>query len=46
MEQIEARYRRQFTALDSLLAQLQSTSSYLAQQLANLPKSGIVRRSG
>lgn len=40
MAQIETRYRRQFTALDSLLAQLQSTSSYLAQQLANLPKAG------
>jgi flagellar hook-associated protein 2 len=40
MEQFESRYRRQFTALDSLLAQLQSTSSYLTQQLANLPKAG------
>ena len=40
MEQIEARYRRQFTALDSLLSQLQTTSSYLAQQLANVPKAG------
>lgn len=40
MAQIEARYRRQFTALDSLLSQLQSTSSYLTQQLANLPKPG------
>jgi flagellar hook-associated protein 2 len=40
MEQIEARYRKQFTALDSLLSQLQSTSSYLAQQLANVPKAG------
>ena len=40
MAQIEARYRKQFTALDSLLAQLQSTSSYLTQQLANLPKPG------
>jgi flagellar hook-associated protein 2 len=40
MAQIEARYRKQFTALDSLLAQMQSTSSYLAQQLANLPKIG------
>ncbi|HKS54254.1 MAG TPA: flagellar filament capping protein FliD [Steroidobacteraceae bacterium] len=40
MEQIESRYRKQFTALDSLLAQLQSTSSYLAQQLANVPKAG------
>lgn len=40
MEQIEARYRKQFTALDSLLSQLQTTSSYLAQQLANVPKAG------
>jgi flagellar hook-associated protein 2 len=40
MEQIEARYRRQFTALDSLLSQLQTTSSYLAQQLANMPRAG------
>ena len=40
MEQVEARYRKQFTALDSLLSQLQSTSSYLSQQLANLPKAG------
>jgi flagellar hook-associated protein 2 len=40
MEQIEERYRKQFTALDSLLSQLQSTSSYLAQQLANVPKAG------
>jgi flagellar hook-associated protein 2 len=40
MEQIEARYRKQFTALDSLLSQLQSTSSYLAQQLGNMPKAG------
>lgn len=38
LEKIQARYQRQFTALDGLLAQLQSTSSYLAQQLANLPK--------
>lgn len=34
MQTIEARYRKQFTALDALLAQMQSTSSYLAQQLA------------
>jgi flagellar hook-associated protein 2 len=40
MEQIEARYRKQFTALDSLLSQLQTTSSYLAQQLASVPKAG------
>ena len=40
LAQIEARYRKQFTALDSLLAQMQSTSTYLTQQLANLPKMG------
>ena len=40
MEQIETRYRKQFTALDSLLSQLQTTSSYLAQQLASVPKAG------
>jgi flagellar hook-associated protein 2 len=38
MEQVQARYKRQFAALDSLLSQMQNTSSYLAQQLANLPK--------
>jgi flagellar hook-associated protein 2 len=40
IEQLEARYRKQFSALDSLLSQMQSTSSYLAQQLGNLPKIG------
>ena len=39
MALVEARYRKQFTALDSLLGQLQSTSNYLSQQLANLPGS-------
>lgn len=34
---IEARYRKQFTAMDALVAQLQSTSSFLSQQLSNLP---------
>jgi len=34
---IEARYRKQFTAMDTLVGQLQSTGSYLTQQLANLP---------
>lgn len=37
---LEARYRAQFTALDSLLSQLRKTSDFLAQQLAVLPKSG------
>jgi len=37
MAVLEARYRKQFTALDGLLQQLQSTSDYLGAQLANLP---------
>jgi flagellar hook-associated protein 2 len=36
MSQLEARYRAQFVALDELMTRMQSTSSYLAQQLANL----------
>jgi flagellar hook-associated protein 2 len=35
---IEKRYRAQFTALDTMLASMQSTSSYLTQQLAALAK--------
>lgn len=38
LQQLESRYRKQFTALETLLAQMQATSSYLGQQLANLPK--------
>jgi len=37
LTQIEARYRKQFTALDTLVASMQKTSQYLTQQLANLP---------
>ncbi|MBI4998513.1 MAG: flagellar filament capping protein FliD [Rhodocyclales bacterium] len=33
---IEKRYRAQFTALDSLVASMQQTSSFLTQQLAKL----------
>lgn len=36
MEQVEARFRAQFSALDSLLSQFQNTSAFLAQQLAGL----------
>lgn len=39
MESVEARYQAQFTALDTLLAQLQSTSQYLEQQLSTLQSS-------
>jgi flagellar hook-associated protein 2 len=34
---LQDRYTKQFNALDTLLAQMQSTSSYLTQQLSNLP---------
>ena len=37
---IEKRYRAQFTALDTMLASMTQTSTYLQQQLANLPKAG------
>lgn len=38
--QIEARYRKQFTTLDTLIANMNKTSNFLSQQLANLPKIG------
>jgi flagellar hook-associated protein 2 len=34
---MQARLMKEYTALDSLLSSMQSTSAYLAQQLANLP---------
>lgn len=37
MEKVKARYQAQFVALDSLISKLNTTSSYLTQQLANLP---------
>lgn len=37
LTQIEARYRKQFTSLDTLIAGMTTTSNFLAQQLANLP---------
>ncbi|MEL7187146.1 MAG: flagellar filament capping protein FliD, partial [Pseudomonadota bacterium] len=37
---LETRLLRQFNALDSLLAQLSSTSNFLTQQLATLPTPG------
>ena len=39
MGQVEARFRAQFVALDGLMANLQTTSSFLSQQLATLPQS-------
>jgi flagellar hook-associated protein 2 len=37
LEAIEARYRKQFTALDTLISGMTSTSNFLEQQLAILP---------
>lgn len=34
---IEARYKKQYTALDTLVSSMLQTSNYLEQQLANLP---------
>lgn len=39
MVQIEARYRKQFTSLDTLISGFNSTSSFLQQRLATLPQS-------
>jgi flagellar hook-associated protein 2 len=38
LDSIEARYRRQFSALDSLLQKMQSQSNFLSQQFAALAK--------
>jgi len=40
LENIEKRYRAQFAALDVLIANMTQTSTYLQQQLANLPGAG------
>lgn len=40
LEMIEKRYRAQFTALDAMIASMTQTSTYLQQQLANLPRAG------
>ena len=37
---IEARYRKQFTALDTMMSQMNQTSNYLTTQLASLAKIG------
>lgn len=38
LEQVEKRYRAQFSSLDSMLASMRQTSSYLSQQLAALSR--------
>ena len=37
LTQIEASYRRQLTALDVLVTNMNKTSQYLTQQLSSLP---------
>lgn len=39
MVAFQARYQKQFSSLDTLLTQMQQTSSYLTQQLSNLSRS-------
>jgi flagellar hook-associated protein 2 len=43
MENLQKRYLAQFTALDGLVGQLQSTSTFLTQQIANM---NAINRSG
>jgi flagellar hook-associated protein 2 len=38
LTRIEASYRAQFTALDTLVSKLTSTETFLTQQIANLPR--------
>jgi len=45
IETLEARFRSQFNALDGLLAQLQTTSNFLTQQLSSLPEPNTLLRS-
>lgn len=40
LEDVEKRYRAQFTALDTMVASMTQTSNFLQQQLSNLPKAG------
>jgi len=40
VDSIEARYKKQFTALDVLIGQLKNTSNFLQQQLDSLPQIG------
>ena len=43
MDKIETRYLRQFSGLDALMSSMQLTSSFLTQQLDNLPGSTFNR---
>ncbi len=43
MQAVQQRYLKQFTAMDGLLAQMQSTSNYLSQQLDSLANATVRR---
>lgn len=45
LSQTEARIRSDFTALDTLVSQLEVTSNFLLQQLTNLPFNGLDNQS-
>ena len=40
LDALESRFRNEFNALDSLLAQIQSTGTFLTEQLAGIPLPG------
>lgn len=44
LEALHSRYLKQFNGLDSLLAQMQSTSNFLSQQLSRLPDISLFKR--
>ena len=46
MDAVRVRLTAQFNALDSLISQLDSTSTFIAQQFANLPGSSPLRGNG
>ncbi len=44
-EELQSRFLKQFTALDTLVSELNTTSSFLTQQLANLPGAAGQKKS-
>lgn len=46
LDAIEERLVRQFSALDQLIAQFQSTGNFISQQISNLPGSGNLVNNG
>ena len=44
LDAIEARYRRKFNALDSLLSEISGSGAMVADQLANIPIPGQTKK--